>query len=376
MPVVQMVVSTFRLQFFVYAVIIVLGAVWLKLLPFIPEDIHTSRSDDIKAAAALKLSESSENDESTAQSRQDAFFMTSVACASTVSSSSLYCSIVGKSVSHRCSVGNSHEAGLMHLGRHSVDDFNRTARDRYKSIGSEDDMLEEGIDIEAHCSEHVIEQIVHVEDGDCSVVGDQEADVTAEALSPPHYWTDILISLMVLFIVGGGTSFSIYIETYVQQTEVINPNYKAMVLMVFFCSGTVANITGIFMQISIRDNSLSRLASFMFMLGAVGVALILVFPESANVLWSGVSMFGFASAITVGFCFNIANRLSFPSATSTSIIMIGSSVGVSIVPYVTSVLISKYESPIMVMVVALVSSIVPIVLLYLAISSSYMAHKF
>lgn len=367
-PVVQMVVPTFRMQFFIYAVIIVLGAVWLKVLPFIPEDIHTSRSGEIKAAAALKVSESSENHEATAQNRQDAFFMTSVACASTVSSSSLYCSIVGNSVSHRCSIGNSHEAGLMQLGINSVDDFGRTTKDRRTSIGVEEDMVGEDIDIEADCSEHMIEQVVHVEDG--------TDDLSSEALVPPHYWTDMLISLMVLFIVGGGTSFSIYIETYVQKTEVINPGYKAMVLMVFFCSGTVANISGIFMQISIGDNSLSRLTSFMLSLGAVGVALILLFPNSPNVLWSGVSLFGFASAITVGFCFNIANRLSFPSATSTSIIMIGSSVGVSIVPYITSVLISKYENPIMVMVVGLVSSSMPIVLLYLAISSSYMAHKF
>ena len=107
-----------------------------------------------------------------------------------------------------------------------------------------------------------------------------------------------------------------------RQLSIPATSYKAMVLMVFFFSGTVANVAGIFMQISISDRSLARLAVFMLSVGAAGALLVLLMPQSAIVLWGGVALFGFASAVTVGFCFNLANRLSYSSATSTSKIMI------------------------------------------------------
>lgn len=362
-----MAVERFRYQFFIYAAIIVLGGIWLKMLPFIPEDIHESPSGELKATAMLKLTHSSNSVRSvTKQGNNHDFFMTTVSAASGASSSSLYCSIVGRSDSKLSAcISRSQDVGLVHLENGSCSAVS-SARDLYLG-GSGGDDLHDDIDIEA---DSPTQQLVHVED-DVPFTVDED-----ESITPPHYWTDMFISLMVLFIVGSGTSFSIYIETYVGQTEVINPSYKAMLLMVFFCSGTVANIVGIFMQISICDRPLGRLTTTMLSLGALGVLLVAVSPSSATILWGGIAMFGFSNAVAVGFCFNIANRLSYPSATSTAIIMIGSSVGVSIIPYITSLLIASENNPGVLMIVGFVSMILPIFLLYCAIRTSYVKHAF
>lgn len=197
-------------------------------------------------------------------------------------------------------------------------------------------------------------------------------------LEPPHYHSDIIISLMVMCIIGGGSAVSIFIESYVDVTDVLASNLKALVLMVLFISGTVANVVGIFVQIDISDNALAWTTHGALLFGAVGMAFIISFPTSPTALWIGISAYGFSSAITVGFCFNIANRLSFPSAKSTSIIMMGSSVGVSLIPYFTSHLVGYFNCPLMVIWIGLASMVVPILLLVVAPRYSYLIniHKF
>lgn len=219
-PIVQMVVYSLRYQFFLYAALIALGGVWLKLLPFIPEDVHGSPSSELQAMSMLKLADSSESLASMSESgTDDAFFMTSVSAASGASSSSLYCSLYGQT-----SPSKHANCKMVFLGKSSRD-----------LISDADPAhMDDQLDIEADAIDS-IEQVVHVQKG--VGVADAKDAITGE---PPHYWTDMFISLMVLFIVGAGTTFSIYLETYVDQTLVVNPHYKAMVLMMLFCSGTIA----------------------------------------------------------------------------------------------------------------------------------------
>ena len=154
----------------------------------------------------------------------------------------------------------------------------------------------------------------------------------------------------------------------------IASQWKAMVLMLFFGAGTFGNVIGIFIQMDIGDRRLSQVTGTVLVGGAVGMMLIIGWPEDSSALWLGVAMYGFSSAVTVGFCFNIANRLSYPSAKSTSIIMMGSSIGVSLIPYLASLIYTISHSPLTMMYIALVSMIVPLVLLYIAPKLSYLSH--
>lgn len=333
-------------QFFVYACIIFLGGLWLWLLPFIPEDVH--RNLKVPSSSVVVIAqESGDFDVFDDMEENTAFFMTPVACASAVSSSSLF-TLLSET---------QHQDNEKMLGPHHDNNSLGTAIDS------------SGLDTAVAASKLLTKTLPQTDYRSARLE-------TSQTMSPPHYWADLLISLMVFFIIGGGTTFSIYIETYVDDTAVIASREKAVLLLVFFCAGTFANISGIFVQISIGDKRLGHTTSCALAVGAIGTILIMMLPSSGSALWVGVACFGFASSITVGFCFNIANRLSYPSATSTSIIMIGSSVGVSVIPYITSILIKRFQDPHMIILVGVVSMVAPILLLEMAPRLSYIDHDF
>jgi MFS family permease len=147
-----------------------------------------------------------------------------------------------------------------------------------------------------------------------------------------------------------------------------------MVLMLFFGAGTFGNVVGIIIQMDIGDRLLLIVTATVLVGGAVGMMLIIGLPQDANALWTGVALYGFASAVTVGFCFNIANRLAYPSAKSTSIIMMGSSIGVSLIPYLASLIYKITHSPLTMMYIGLASMVIPVMLLFIAPRVSYLSH--
>ena len=85
-----------------------------------------------------------------------------------------------------------------------------------------------------------------------------------------------------------------------------------------------------------------------------------------------MSIFGLSNAPSISYCFNLAHRLSRPSATSTAIIMLGLSLGISIVPYLTSLLWKHFDSSLVLMAVGAGSALMPLLLLFVAPSCSYL----
>jgi hypothetical protein len=372
-------------QFVSYAVVIFIGLLWLRLLPYIEEDINNHDCDVCCHAPTNSFVNSylvgTRNetcycgaDEEKANTAEDGakfetFFMTPVASVSDFSSSSFYEAIVHPDQPTEKHCGNSKRH---HYSHHSSDQCPDQASqvDGYGATSERIDVLDQ-----------VVVDVVREEEweeGESPTLIQLQQDIMDGLTPPPHYWSDIIIALMVMFIIGSGSAVSIFLETYVDVTDVIDSDLKAVVLMLFFVSGTAANIIGIFAQVNISDRSLSRLTRVVLLVGGAGMLLIICFPASAEALWCGILSFGFANAITVGFCFNIANRLSYPSAKSTSIIMMGSSIGVSLVPYLTSHLVSYFNSPLMMVWVGLVGMAAPIFLLAIAPKCSYLEgiHKF
>ena len=74
----------------------------------------------------------------------------------------------------------------------------------------------------------------------------------------------------------------------------------------------------------------------LFLFGAAAMASILVFDKSAFVLWVGVGAYGLFNGPTVGYCYDLNNRVTIPSEMGMSVVMFGLNFGASIVPYVIS----------------------------------------
>lgn len=354
-------------QFVSYAVVIFIGLLWLRLLPYIQEDInnhdcevccHAPTNSFVNNYLVGTRSEicycvADEENSPEDTSKFDTFFMTPVASVSKISSSSLYEAIVhpDQPFEKYCGSISKHHCQLHH---HEVSQTDRNV-EGWHQTNSEISELHDQDEEEKGISLTELQQ-----------------DIMGGHAPPPHYWSDIIIAVMVMFIIGSGSAVSIFLETYVDVTSVIDSQLKAVVLMMFFVSGTVANVIGIFAQVNISDRSLSRLTHVVLLAGAVGMFVIICFPKNADALWFGILAFGFANAITVGFCFNIANRLSYPSAKSTSIIMMGSSIGVSLIPYLTSHLVLYFDMPLMMIWVGFVGLVVPMILLVIAPKFSYL----
>lgn len=402
-PCVQMLVGSMMAQFCMYSAIIVVFALWLRVLPNMREDVYSGeretpgmigRLSDVvlgyRGSPDLTLSprmsgrtRASPTRKPTSQQYQSMqqepmmrapssvlrdekeadspFFMTTVACSSTCSSSSFYTSALNDLSKFTKSQQDLAALSQTEQQFHSAGESSGISNKRNSHVKNYHS-LESGLD----STDREVDELTQ-----------EEEDFLLEVVlapDPPHYWSDLTISLMIMFIIGGSNAFSIYIETYVDDTGVIASQWKAMVLMLFFGAGTFGNVVGIIIQMDIGDRLLLVVTATVLVGGAVGMMLIIGLPQDANALWTGVALYGFASAVTVGFCFNIANRLAYPSAKSTSIIMMGSSIGVSLIPYLASLIYKITHSPLTMMYIGLASMVIPVMLLFIAPRVSYLSH--
>lgn len=220
---------------------------------------------------------------------------------------------------------------------------------------------------------HTLADVGEMEEGSSN--GKVNDDPTTH---PPHFRAEMVVGAMVFFAIGGGDSLTFYLETYVDSNGSLQGCNKEVLLLFFFVFATVGDVLGILGQLDVTDKMLSLQTGLIFLTGATAMFIVIMNPVSHVALWIGVCIFGLCNAPSISYCFNIANRLSYPSATSTAMIMFGLSLGISLMPYFTSVVWETFDAPLALMYVGCLCSIVPIFLLYLAPSFSYLkgTHNF
>ncbi|CAE7789101.1 unnamed protein product, partial [Symbiodinium microadriaticum] len=299
-----MLFTTLWYQFICYATIIFLGLLWLRCLPHIEEDINNHDCEMCSHAptnsfvntylvgSRAEVCYCTGGDESDIGTEYDTFFMTPVAAVSTHSCSSFYTSL--DSIIHP-----EHEHMHVHPS-HEDDSSLELEQHPHHHQNPQDDRMNQSGGL-GRAGEEVF-YYSHDEDEDrdegLESLREQQQAIMDGGMEPPHYYSDFIISLMVLFIIGGGSAVSIFLETYVDITNVVDSNLKALVLMVLFVAGTVANVVGILVQINISDSALAWTTHGVLIFGALGMCLIVSLPSSPNALWVGIAAYGFASAIT------------------------------------------------------------------------------
>ena len=118
----------------------------------------------------------------------------------------------------------------------------------------------------------------------------------------PHYYTEIVISMMLFCFVGGGVSATAYLESYVDQTKIIDINYKARLIFVLWICITIGRIIGVRDQIALSDFGLYIDLTMFCIGGSISMFFVYMYPESSTALWIGIAFFGFFHGPTVGFC--------------------------------------------------------------------------
>jgi predicted MFS family arabinose efflux permease len=189
---------------------------------------------------------------------------------------------------------------------------------------------------------------------------------------PDHFRVEFVISFMVFCLVGGKVAATAYLETYVVDTQVIDVNNKESLVLVFWICIAIGRFAGIQDQRFLTNSTLPVHLGILLIGGAMGMLLILLYPNSSQCLWVGVASYGLLNGPCVGYCYDWNNRLTYPTELSMSIVMFGLNLGASVVPYILTVVwnytfLGPYALPYLVMA----SMLLPFPFLVISQSLSY-----
>ena len=189
---------------------------------------------------------------------------------------------------------------------------------------------------------------------------------------PPHFFVETFIALMVFCLIGGQVTVTAYLEAYAAQTHIIGVGAEHKLMLLFWVCVTLGRVVGIKYQMTFTDQTLViHLFTAAFFGSAAGMVLYL-FTNSASLFWLCIPVYGFCNGPCLGFCYDLNNRLTYPTETSMAIVMFGLNLGASLVPYLTS--LAWRESllgPNVLLLTVLLSCLIPLPLLFFAAHCGY-----
>lgn len=170
------------------------------------------------------------------------------------------------------------------------------------------------------------------------------------------FYACVALTLLATFRQVGATA---YLEDYVEDTGVISTGHEELLIVVLWTAITVGRLAGLQDQRHLTLPKLYRHATVLFLCGGLAAAFILMFQSSAFVLWAGVGAYGLYNGPTVGYCYDLNNRVTFPSEMGMSVVMFGLNFGASIVPYVISWVWEATDWPQSLIVIIVLSHLIP-----------------
>jgi len=187
----------------------------------------------------------------------------------------------------------------------------------------------------------------------------------------PHYYVEVVIGFMVFCLIGGKVTSTAYLDTYVDETGVIDSDNGPKLVLVLWIAITVGRLAGVQDQRFLTNKTLPIHLSILLLGGFLSMLLILWFPENPESLWIGIAAYGLFNGPCVGYCYDLNNRITYPTEKSMSIVMFGLNFGASLVPYLTTLAWNNGGGPRTLIVVIFLSMFVPLPLLHTTRYLSY-----
>lgn len=153
----------------------------------------------------------------------------------------------------------------------------------------------------------------------------------------PHFRVELAVGFMCFCVVGAQVNTVAFIDSYLELTRVVAPRLQGKVLMVFWVCVGVGRVLGVLDQryLIASDRDLVHHLSACYAMGAAALLPLYLFSSSAAVLWVSISVFALSFGPCISFCYDLNNRLTFPTEKSTAIVMFGVNLGASFVPYIS-----------------------------------------
>jgi predicted MFS family arabinose efflux permease len=187
----------------------------------------------------------------------------------------------------------------------------------------------------------------------------------------PHYHVEIVIAIMVFCFIGGKVTSTAYLDTYIDDTNVISTSHEAAAVFVLWIAITIGRLAGVYDQGFLTNKTLPEHLSILCVGGFCAMLLILWFPKNSTAFWVGIAFYGLFNGPCVGYCYDLNNRITYPTEKSMSIVMFGLNFGASLVPYITTLVWNHGGGPISLIVTIFLSMFIPLPLLYTTKYLSY-----
>ena len=162
------------------------------------------------------------------------------------------------------------------------------------------------------------------------------------------------------------------VNRYIESNGAISSSSAQNLSFAYWLALLTSRIASIFIQIKISTPKLLTASCILLYIGAIAAGVMLVIPANGLCLWAGVIIVGLSYGAVPPFAMNLANRMTYPTSTSTTILMVGVNLGVVVVPYVM-VLLWNY-TPLgfySMMLTLMVGLIIPVPLISIANQCRY-----
>jgi FHS family Na+ dependent glucose MFS transporter 1 len=151
--------------------------------------------------------------------------------------------------------------------------------------------------------------------------------------------TVIIAMLFLFFYVGSEITFGNWIYTYALTLNLADATRAAYLTSGFWLSFTVGRAISI--AVATRFES-AQILAIAFLGGLGALVLMILAPESVNMLWVATLMVGFFMAPVWATGYNLAGQSIKLTATVSSIIILGDSFGGVVLPWVTGQAIERF----------------------------------
>jgi len=152
-----------------------------------------------------------------------------------------------------------------------------------------------------------------------------------------EYCIEFVLGCMVFFLIGGKVTITAYIDSYIDDTDVVSDSQESLAIMALWIAIAVGRLVGLQDQIKIKnDLQLYDHLSLFLLGGTLSMLLTICAPDNVWLFWISIIGYGFFNGPCVGYCYDINNRLTNPSEKGMSIVMFGLNFGASMIPYSTA----------------------------------------
>ena len=166
----------------------------------------------------------------------------------------------------------------------------------------------------------------------------EESDPTSTSMQ--KVWPIILIgTLFLFFYVGSELTFGNWIYTYALTLDLADATRAAYLTSGFWLAFTIGRAISIPIAAIFKPAHILTIA---FAGGLTALALIILVPESVNLLWVATLAVGFFMAPIWATGYNLVGQSLRLTATISSIIILGDSLGAVVLPWVTGQAIERW----------------------------------